>query len=194
MQRKGIYDGRDSGIRHENQAARRTLMELIEAIHTRRSIRKFLAKPVPGEMIETILGAAMAAPSAGNQQPWHFIVITDRAKLDAIPAFHPYSKMVLQAPAAILVCGDPDGKKWPTFWDQDASAATQNMLLAARDLGLGTVWVGIYPEKDRMEGFRKLFAIPENIHPFALVPVGWPDGQFEAVNRYRPELVRREVW
>jgi len=169
-------------------------MELIDAIHTRRSIRKFLAKPVPEEMITILLKAAMAAPSAGNQQPWHFIVITDRAKLDAIPAFHPYSKMVLQAPAAILVCGDPDGKKWPTFWDQDASAATQNMLLAARDLCLGTVWVGIYPEKDRMEGFRKLFAIPENIYPFALVPVGWPDGQFEAVNRFRPELVRRESW
>ena len=169
-------------------------MELIEAIHTRRSIRKFLARPVPGEMIETILQAAMAAPSAGNQQPWHFIVITDRAKLDAIPAFHPYSKMVLQAPVAILACGDPDGKKWPTFWDQDLSAATQNMLLAARDLGLGTVWVGIYPEKDRMEGFRKLFAIPENIMPFSLVPIGWPDANFERLERFRPELVRRESW
>jgi Nitroreductase len=132
-------------------------------------------------MIETIIKAAMAAPSAGNQQPWHFIVITDRAKLDAIPSFHPYSKMVMQAPAAILACGDPDGKKWPAFWDQDLSAATQNMLLTARDLGLGTVWVGVYPEKDRMEGFRKLLGIPENIHPFALIPIGWPDGQFEEV-------------
>ncbi len=169
-------------------------MELLEAIHTRRSIRKYLNKPVPEEMIETILHAAMAAPSAGNQQPWHFVVITDRARLDAIPTFHPYSKMVMQAPAAILVCGDPDGKKWPTFWDQDTSAATQNMLLAARGLGLGTVWVGIYPEKDRMEGFRKLLGIPENIIPFSLVPVGWPEGQFEAVNRFRPELVRRESW
>ncbi|ACU90344.1 nitroreductase family protein [Desulfomicrobium baculatum] len=169
-------------------------MELIEAIHTRRSIRKYLDKPVSPEMIETIIKAAMAAPSAGNQQPWHFIVITDRTKLDAIPAFHPYSKMVLQAPAAILLCGDPDGKKWPTFWDQDLSAATQNMLLTARDLGLGTVWVGVFPEKDRMEGFRKLFAIPDNIHPFALIPIGWPDGQFEAVSRYRPELIHREAW
>lgn len=169
-------------------------MELFDAIHTRRSIRKYLDKPVSGEMLETILKAGMAAPSAGNQQPWHFLVITDRARLDAIPAFHPYSKMVLQAPAAILVCGDPEGKKWPTFWDQDVSAATQNMLLAARGLGLGTVWVGIYPEKERVEGFRKLFALPKHIIPFALVPVGWPDGEFDTVNRYRPELVRREVW
>jgi len=169
-------------------------MELLDAIHTRRSIRKYLNKPVPEEMIETILRAAMAAPSAGNQQPWHFVVITDRARLDAIPAFHPYSKMVLQAPAAILVCGDPDGKKWPTFWDQDVGAATQNILLAARDLGLGTVWVGVYPEKDRMEGFRKLLGIPENIIPFSFIPVGWPEGHFEAVNRFRPELVHQENW
>lgn len=169
-------------------------MELFDAIHTRRSIRKYLPKPVPQEMIEIILKAGMAAPSAGNQQPWQFVVITERARLDAIPAFHPYSKMVLQAPAAILVCGDPNGKKWPTFWDQDVSAATQNMLLAARGLGLGTVWVGIYPEKDRMEGFRKLCALPDHITPFALVPVGWPDGDFDTVNRFRPELIHRESW
>ena len=147
-------------------------MELLDAIHTRRSIRKYLDKPVTEEMIGILLKAAMSAPSAGNQQPWHFVVVRDRAKLDTIPSFHPYSKMVLQAPAAIVVCGDPDGKKWPTFWDQDASAATQNILLAARDLGLGTVWVGIYPEKDRMDGFRKLLGIPEKHHPLLPRPGG----------------------
>jgi len=169
-------------------------MELLDAIHTRRSIRKYLDTPVPAGMIEAVIRAAMAAPSAGNQQPWLFIVITDRTRLDAIPAFHPYSRMVLTAPAAILVCGDPIGKKWPTFWDQDVSAATQNLLLAARDLGLGTVWVGVYPEQNRMNGFRNLFAIPEHIIPFALVPIGWPDGRFEAVDRFRPELVHAETW
>jgi nitroreductase len=169
-------------------------MELLEAIHTRRSVRKYLDSPVPEEMIETILRAAMAAPSAGNQQPWHFVVITDKARREAIPSFHPYSKMVPQAPVSILVCGDPTGKKWPTFWSQDCSAATQNMLLAARDLGLGSVWVGIYPEQDRMDGFRKLFAIPEHIIPFSLIPLGWSDTEFEAKDRYRPELVRRESW
>ncbi len=169
-------------------------MELLEAILTRRSVRKYLDKPVPAEMIETILRAAMAAPSAGNQQPWHFVVVTDRARLDAVPGFHPYSKMVLQAPVAILVCGDPTGKKWERNCDQDASAATQNMLLAARDLGLGTVWVGIHPEKDRIDGFRKLFGIPEHVIPFAFIPVGWPDARFEVLDRYRPELVHNETW
>ena len=169
-------------------------MKLLDAIHTRRSIRKYTDTPVDEVMIETILRAGMAAPSAGNQQPWHFIVITDRARLEAIPAFHPYAKMVAQAPLAILACGDPDGKKWPTFWVQDLSAATQNMLLAARGLGLGTVWVGIYPEQDRMDGFRRLFGLPDNIHPFSLVPVGWPATPFEALDRFRPELVHRETW
>jgi len=169
-------------------------MELLDAIHTRRSIRKFLDKPVPEEMVETVLRAGMAAPSAGNQQPWHFLVITDKDRREAIPAFHPYSKMVVQSPVAILVCGETEGKKWPTFWDQDCSAATQNILLAARDLGLGTVWVGVYPEKDRMDGFRKLFGIPEHILPFALIPMGWPDGKFEPWDRFKPELIRRETW
>jgi nitroreductase len=169
-------------------------MELLDAIHSRRSIRKFSATPVADDMIETILRAGMAAPSAGNQQPWHFVVVSDRTRLDAIPSFHPYSKMVAQAPAAILVCGDPDGKKWPTFWVQDVSAATQNMLLAARGLGLGTVWVGIYPEQDRMDGFRRLFGLPAHIVPFALVPVGWPATPFETLDRFRPELVHRETW
>lgn len=169
-------------------------MELLEAIKTRRSIRQFQGRPVPDELLTTIIEAAMMAPSAGNQQPWHFVIIADRAKLDAIPSFHPHSKMVLQAPTAILVCGDTTGKPWPTFWVQDCSAATQNLLLAARDLGLGTVWAGVYPDEDRMAGFRKLLAIPESIFPFALIPVGWPTGEFQTAKRYKPELIHRERW
>jgi nitroreductase len=169
-------------------------MELFEAIKTRRSIRQFQEREVSEDQITTLIEAAMMAPSAGNQQPWHFIVISDRKKLDAIPAFHPYSKMVLQAPVAILICGDPTGKPWPDFWPQDCSAATQNLLLAARNLGLGTVWAGIYPVAERMEGFRETFAIPEHIYPFALVPVGWPTGDFQPVERFKLELIHREIW
>ena len=169
-------------------------MELLEAIKTRRSIRQFYDRPVSEEHVMTIVEAAMLAPSAGNQQPWHFIIISDRAKLDAIPSFHPYSKMVLQAPVAILICGDPSGKPWPDFWVQDCSAATQNALLAARDLGLGTVWAGVYPAMDRMAGFRSLLAIPDHSLPFALIPVGWPTGAFQPVDRFKPELIHRERW
>jgi Nitroreductase len=169
-------------------------MELIEAIATRRSIRRFQERPVIDEHLQTIIEAAMLAPSAGNQQPWHFVVITDREKLDRIPDFHPYSAMVRMAPAAILVCGDPAGGPWPDFWTQDCSAATQNALLAARDLGLGTVWVGVYPVEERMGGFRRLLDIPEYIYPFALIPVGWPVDSFHTVNRSKPERVHQEAW
>jgi nitroreductase len=169
-------------------------MELLEAIKTRRSIRQFQERPVPDEMIKTVIKAAMMAPSAGNQQPWHFIIICNREKLDAIPAFHPYSKMVLQAPVAILICGAITGKPWPAFWAQDCSAATQNLLLASRDLGLGTVWAGVYPVEDRMVGFRRLLSIPEDIYPFALIPSGWPTEDFVSIERYKPELIHKEVW
>jgi len=169
-------------------------MELLEAIKTRRSIRQFQDRSVSDEHVMAIIEAAMLAPSAGNQQPWHFIIISDRAKLDAIPSFHPYSKMVLLAPVAILICGDPTGKPWPDFWVQDCSAAAQNALLAARDLGLGTVWAGVYPAVDRMAGFRNLLAIPEHIVPFALIPVGWPTDAFQSVDRFKPELIHRETW
>jgi nitroreductase len=169
-------------------------MEFVDVVKTRRSIRNYTDQPVPKEMIETIIRAAMAAPSAGNQQPWHFIILTERAKLDAIPAFHPYSKMVEKAPVAILICGDPDGRKWPAYWPQDCSAATQNLLLAARDLGLGTVWAGVYPDEGRMAGFRQLLAIPENIYPFSLIPVGWPAGDFQEMRRFHPQRIHLDAW
>lgn len=145
-------------------------------------------------MIDKIIRAAMMAPSAGNQQPWYFIVTRESEKKSKVPEFHPYASMLKNASVAIVVCGDPNGKKWPDFWPQDCSAALQNMLLSARDLGLGTVWAGIYPLKDRMEGMRKLFGIPENVYPFAIVPVGWPDAEFKEVDRYNASLIYRENW
>lgn len=169
-------------------------MNFQDVVMTRRSIRNYNDKPVSSELIDQIIRAAMAAPSAGNQQPWHFIVLRDREKLDTVPSFHPYSKMVQKAQVAVLICGDPDGKKWPTFWAQDCSAATQNLLLSARDLGLGTVWAGVYPDEARMTGFRKLLDIPENIFPFALVPVGWPKDGFQQQDRYNPALIRFDSW
>lgn len=169
-------------------------MELTEVISTRRSIRSFTDEPVTDEIIETILRAAMAAPSAGNQQPWQFIVTRNRQTLDAVPDFHPFAKMMKKAPVAIVVCGDPDGKKWPDFWVQDCSAATQNLLLAARDLGLGTVWTGVYPLEERMAGARTLFGIPETILPFAIVPVGWPEKGFANIDRFKETLVHWEKW
>lgn len=169
-------------------------MEFQEVVATRRSIRKFKDEKVPAAAIEAILRAAMMAPSAGNQRPWEFLVISSKAMLSRIPEFHPYAKMVESAPAAILVCGTLLGIKYPAFWPQDCSAAVQNMLLAARDLGLGSVWAGIYPEEGRIAGCRKLFGIPETVVPFALVVLGWPDQEFKAVDRFEPARVHHEKW
>lgn len=169
-------------------------MDFGEVVKTRRSIRAYLDKDISDELIQKLISAAMTAPSAGNQQPWQFIVIRDRDKLEAIPGFHPYCRMAPKAPAAIVVCGDPVGKKWPDFWVQDCSAAIQNLLLAARAEGLATVWTGVYPVEERVKGCRELFSIPDQVIPLAIIPVGWPckKEEFKGIDRFNPRLVHWE--
>ena len=168
-------------------------MDMCEGIRTRRSIRSYRDGDVSDELIEKLLAAAMLAPSAGNQQPWQFIVVRNRQKLDAVPTFHPYCRMITQVPLAVVVCGDPEGKKWPGFWVQDCSAAIQNLLLAARAEGLGTVWTGVYPVEERIAGCRKLFDIPDHIIPLAIIPVGWPaKDAFKEMKRFNAALVHHD--
>ncbi|MCC4765872.1 nitroreductase family protein [Methanosarcina sp. DH1] len=169
-------------------------METLEAIHTRQSIRKYTDRPVPRELVTELLRAAMSAPSAVNAQPWIFIVIDDRKLLDEIPTFSPFAGMCREAPLAILVCGDITLEKAPGYWVQDCSAATQNLLLAAHDAGLGAVWTGIYPMKDRIEGFRKNFDLPENVIPLALVPVGYPGQKPVSQDRFDKTKIYRNKY
>lgn len=170
-------------------------MEAYEAIVTRRSIREFQEdKPVPSELVEKILRAAMMAPSAGNQQPWEFIVLTDRELLDEMPTIHPYCQMIRQTPVAILVCGDTTREKYPGYWPQDCSAAVMNILLAAHALGLGAVWTGIYPREDRVKAFQARFKLPPHIIPLALIPIGWPATTPPQPERWAPERVHYNGW
>lgn len=169
-------------------------MDVMKAIFTRRSIRKYTDQPVSDELMETLLRAAMAAPSAGNQQPWHFVVIRDRKVLDKIPEFHPHSKMLYQAPVAILVCGDPTVEKYEGRWPLDCSAATENLLLAAHAKGLGAVWLAVYPVEERMAKLRELLGIPEHINPFALISLGHPAEEKEPADRYKKERVHQDKW
>ena len=148
-------------------------METLEAIQTRRSVRKFTDKKISSDLIEKVLHAGMSAPSAGNQQPWHFIVIDDKKMLEEVPKVSLYAPMAKDASVAIVVCGDTKLEKYPGFWVQDCSAATQNMLLAAHALGLGAVWSGIYPLEDRVSGYRSLLGIPENVIPLSIVIMGY---------------------
>jgi nitroreductase len=169
-------------------------MDAMEMILTRRSIRKYTDKPVTDDQIEAILNAAMHAPSAGNQQPWHFVVIRDREIMDRISDFHPYAGMVQLAPVVIVVCGDTDLEKHRGFWVQDCSAATQNILLAAHAMGLGAVWAGVFPEGARVEGFKKLLGLPDHVHPLALVPIGYPAETKPQPKRFERSRIHRDKW
>lgn len=153
-----------------------------------------MAKPIPKETIEELLRAAMSAPSAGNEQPWQFLVIDDRKKLDSITGVNPNAKMCKEAQAAILVCGDTTKEKYPGFWVQDCAAATQNILLAAHERGLGSVWTGIYPIPERVQGFRQLLEIPDTIIPFCLVPLGYPAKESPQVDRFQRDRVHYNSW
>ena len=166
----------------------------MEAISTRRSVRSFTSKPIAKEIVEELLRAAMSAPSAGNEQPWQFVVMDDRRMLDRIIDVNPNAKMCKEAQAAILVCGDTSKEKYPGFWVQDCSAAAQNILLAAHDKGIGSVWTGVYPIEERVEGFKRLLGLPENVVPFCLVPLGYPAKQVPQVDRFQRDRVHHNGW
>jgi nitroreductase len=166
----------------------------MDAIFTRRSIRKYTNEAVPEEMVEKIIRAGMAAPSAGNAQPWNFIIINDKNILLEIPKFHPYSQMLKEASCAIVVCGDTSLERYQGYWVQDCSAATQNMLLEAHYLGLGSVWLGVYPREDRVTALKKLLKLPENVTPLCILSLGYPAEQKEPANRFDPSRIHRNKW
>jgi len=147
-------------------------MDAMEAILTRRSIRKYQLKPIPIEIVHELLAAGMSAPSAVNIRPWQFVVIADRDIMDEIPKFHPYASMVKGASLVIVVCGDVALSN--QYWVQDCAAAAENILIATRAQGLGAVWLGVYPVEVRVMSLKKLLKLPENIMPLCLIPMGYP--------------------
>ena len=166
----------------------------IEWITTRRSIRRYKRERVSEEQVTEMLCAAMSAPSAGNQQPWHFVVVRDPETLKKIAHTHPFGQMTADASLAILICGDESVEVHKGYWVQDCSAATENLLLAAHALGLGAVWVGIYPREERVKEFSEMFALPAGVYPLALVPVGYPAEEKPKQDRYQQARVHPEKW
>lgn len=169
-------------------------METLETIFTRRSVRRFTGEAVSEKIIEKLLRAAMSAPSANNRQPWQFVVVNERDKLNKIADEHPYGKMCHDAPLAMIACYDTDLESEESYGIQDVSAAIQNILLAARDCGLGSVWLGVHPRDDRMAGVRKIFNIPESLLPIGIVVIGHSEVEQKPIDRFQADRIHYNVW
>jgi nitroreductase len=173
------------------------MKDTLSVIAQRKSVRHFTDQPLTAEQCEILLRAAMSAPSAKNTQPWEFIVITERAMLDALGEKLPYAKMLLQAPAAIIVCGNVS--KFTTEsslnWVVDCAAATENLLLAAEAIGLATVWTASFPYPERIAAVRELFKnMPEEVIPLAVIPVGYAAKEEKAKDKWHPEKIHYNQW
>ena len=165
---------------------------MLETIMTRTSIRQYTDQPVEKEKIEAMLRAGMAAPTAVNAQPWHFVVVSDKAKLGELAAANPHAGMLKSAPLAIVVCGDMTKAmegKGRQFWIQDCSAATENILLAAHAQGLGAVWTALYPMEERIQPVSEALKLPDTLIPLCTVVIGYPAEQPEPKDKWKPEDV-----
>lgn len=165
---------------------------MLETIKDRRSIRVYTDEPVSDEMIHELLECAMLAPSAKDGRPWRFIVVDDRAVLDALAECSPYSRLLKKAPLCICVCG-VEGDV-PGYYQQDCAAATMNILTAAQELGLGTCWMGISPREERMTAVRGVLGVPENVTPFCLISVGYPAEKRTRPDRWDESMIHKNRW
>lgn len=158
------------------------------------SVRIYEDTPVSDDQIAALLHAAMSAPSAVNRQPWEFIVVDDRKLLVQLADALPYAKMTARAPLAIVVCGNEerflDGVD-STLWEQDLSAAAENILLAAHAIGLGGVWTCLYPHDDRIAPVRKILNLPDHLFPFNLIPIGYPEKEHAPMGKWHPDRVHQ---
>lgn len=186
----------NNGGRMSEEAATQAVLDNIAQ---RKSVRSYTPEQVPDEMIEKLLRAAMAAPSAMNRQPWEFVVVKDRAVLDDLAGRLKYAKMLSQAPLAIVVCAETmitlsDGTRVENnFWEHDASAATQNLLLAAEAMGLGAVWTASSDEP-RCSIVKEALGVPGTIKPLCVIPVGFPSGEDQPKDKWKPEKIHYEKW
>lgn len=190
------YSGRQAtdNVRHLSDADEPPSDEfyVLRNIETRATVRAFKKDEVPDYMIETLLKAGMAAPTALNAQPWHFIVIRDRGLLSSLSVASPHTGVLADAPLAIAVCGDLNKKLKSAegiYWQYDACAATENILLAAHSMGLGATWTGSYPVEERYQVARKVLSLPDNIVPISIIALGFPAIHVEAKDKWNPDNV-----
>jgi nitroreductase len=169
-------------------------METIETLLTRRSIRKYKKQGIEKDKLDTIVKSAMYAPSAMNLQAWHYVVIDDKNVLNETIKSIPHAELLIQTPAAILVCGDAAVEKNVSWMIQNCSAAIQNILLAAHGLGIGTCWIAIHGMDEIVKNVSAQFKLPENVIPISLITLGYPDETVSAEDRFRKEKIHYNHW
>ncbi len=171
--------------------------ETLVTIFNRKSVRHYTSEKVSQEQLTMMIKAGMAAPTAVDKRPWAYVAIQDRAVLDELAETLPYAKMLKQATAAIVVCGDLskalDGDAQP-YWVQDCSAATQNILLAAESMGLGAVWTGVHPIKDRELEVQTILNIPTDKIPLNVIAIGYPTGEEQPKDKWDESILHWNKW
>jgi len=182
-----------------SNSSEQTENSTLATIMSRKSVRSYTEQKLTDAQIETLLKAAMAAPSGINIQPWRFIVVTDQQTKEALQADSP-QRMYSQCAALFVICGETDfinrnGDKVPNGnWTADCAAATENLLLAAESIGLGAVWTACYPYENRMNVAIDVLGIPEGVTPYCLVPVGYPAGDEQPKDKWKPENIHYNRW
>lgn len=182
-----------------------TAPSALETIMSRKSVRTYTDQNVTDAQVETMLRAAMAAPTGMNVQPWRFVVVRDQAVKDVLAGG--FNKMIAKAPVVFVVCGETTVLRRPRGeadaepvlvenhnWTADCAAATENLLLAAEALGLGAVWTACYPYDDRMNPAREVLGLPENVTPYCIVPCGYPGGDDQPKDKWKPENIHYDKW
>lgn len=181
----------------ENTEIKMTGQDMLDCIMTRASVRTYTDEQISDDLIEKILRAGMAAPSAVNKQPWEFVVVKDSAMCIALADSLKNMHMLAGAPLGIVVCGNLDKAidgEGESYWIQDCSAVTENMLLAAHAMGLGAVWCGVYPITDRVDYMKKMLEMPENIIPLNMVVFGYPKDETAPKDKWKPENIHLEKY
>ncbi|GBU07642.1 NAD(P)H nitroreductase [Bacteroidales bacterium] len=164
---------------------------VVENIHERKSVRKYTSQKVEEEKIQTLLRAAMAAPTGKDIRPWEFVVVDDKDILNQLGNKLPFAKMLKEAQLAIVVCGD-SSKSF--YWYLDCATAAQNILLTAQALHLGAVWTAAYPYNDRMEVVTEALQLPTNILPLCVIPIGYPLGKTMAKDKFDSQRIHKNTW
>ena len=167
---------------------------VLNVIHSRKSVRAYTDQPVSPEQVETLLKAAMAAPSGRNLQAWRFVVVREQSVKEKLAVG--FNKMIAKAPVVIVVCGNtinPQGE-FNGNWTADCAAATENLLLAAEAIGLGAVWTACYPYEERMNPAIEALGLPDDITPYCIVPIGYPGGDEKPKDKWKPENIHYDCW